>query len=767
MNAAGVRAGRAYVELGANDASLAAAMRRAEQRIRAFADGLVAVGSRLAAFGTAAAVPFGAALNNFGEFESAIARVRAILQERGGGGAFAELEKEALRLGATTMFTATDAAKAMAMLTQAGQTHAQVMAASEPVLRLAETAQTDLATSAKTLMNIMNASGIEATELAAVVDVLGSMSVNTMATLDELGNSVKYVGAVAKAAGLSFHEAMAAIQLLSNTGMEGDMAGTVVRGILQSLTNLTPAAAEQLKRLGVRVKDVRGDMLPLADIIEQLDRATRGMGTADRSGALGQILPDRQMAGALVLVMKSADRLRELTRALEQSGGTASRIARTQMDTLKGSLDELSSSVENVMIAVGRGLSPAVRGLSAGLGLVADLTAAWAERNAAALQTAGAAVLAVTGLGLGMVALGLGLKVVLAAGGAFATVAGAVAAVVALAAHPVVLLAGGLTALALQFDTVRSAAGSALAWLGDGLSRLAGEARETFGAMADAVATGDLAGTVRIASLSMSLAWAEATQSIRLAWVDVEEYLTGAWDSLTLSWDTFCRNLALAFEGAVGVPVSEAWSATTSFLAGAWDGFVASFEATAGVVAAALAGLAEKAGGLVAKLARAVGLTDALGGFGEGVGGFVAGFLNPLGALTQQHEGTADLAEAAEEKAAGRKDDFAARRESLRAELERLRKERADAMAEATAARDRKLHMPTPVPEGGPGARPPSGAAVQAAAARADQRGTFDADLGGRLGVASNLAREQLDAARETAANTRALVRGQAEGGFV
>lgn len=57
-NTSGIRAGRAYVELGANDAQLMKALRRAQKRMRAFASGISSLGGKLAAGGGAMLTPF-------------------------------------------------------------------------------------------------------------------------------------------------------------------------------------------------------------------------------------------------------------------------------------------------------------------------------------------------------------------------------------------------------------------------------------------------------------------------------------------------------------------------------------------------------------------------------------------------------------------------------------------------------------------------------------------------------------------------------------
>lgn len=57
-NTGGIRAGRAFVELGANDAKLQKALSRAQQRMRAFGAGVASIGGKIAAGGAAMLSPF-------------------------------------------------------------------------------------------------------------------------------------------------------------------------------------------------------------------------------------------------------------------------------------------------------------------------------------------------------------------------------------------------------------------------------------------------------------------------------------------------------------------------------------------------------------------------------------------------------------------------------------------------------------------------------------------------------------------------------------
>src|SRR5690606_38473502 len=121
------------------------------------------------------------------------------------------------------------------------------------------------------------------------VDVLAKAMSSANTDVQQLGEAMKFVGPIAKAAGISLEEVTAAVQLLSNAGMQGEMAGTALRGMLLALTNPAPEAEKKLAELRVRIKDVNGDVRDLADIFEDLEKALAGKGSAERLSVIGTI----------------------------------------------------------------------------------------------------------------------------------------------------------------------------------------------------------------------------------------------------------------------------------------------------------------------------------------------------------------------------------------------------------------------------------------------------------------------------------------------
>ena len=99
-----IRAGRAFVELFADDSRLVRGLRHAQRRIHNFGSKLKGIGSRMAGLGIAAAAPIAGATKIFAGFDDQMRAVQAVIGAT--GDQFNRLNDQAKMLGRTTSFSA-------------------------------------------------------------------------------------------------------------------------------------------------------------------------------------------------------------------------------------------------------------------------------------------------------------------------------------------------------------------------------------------------------------------------------------------------------------------------------------------------------------------------------------------------------------------------------------------------------------------------------------------------------------------------------------
>ena len=350
--------GDVVVKITANTAQFVGAMSKVQSSLQKTSAKMTEIGTRLSLAVSAPLAAVGAtAIKTAGEFQTSMNRVKALTGAT--GKEFQKLNTQAMELGRTTQFTARDAAGAMGFMAQAGKNTVEIYKAMPSVLTLAASAQLDMAQSADIVTNIMSGFNQEADELPNSVDVLVKSFTSANTNLSQLAQALKFVGPVANAAGQSFEETSAALSLMGNAGLQATLAGTGLRGILSRLAKPSKEAQRAMDELGVSVKNSKGELLPLSDIVEQFELGlTRMGGTAANTGRLTEIFGQRSQVAMQTLVSQGSPALRELTRELQNAGGTAQRIADVQMEGFAGASKRLQSALEGLQISIGNALMP-------------------------------------------------------------------------------------------------------------------------------------------------------------------------------------------------------------------------------------------------------------------------------------------------------------------------------------------------------------------------------------------------------------------------
>ncbi|MFL1674813.1 phage tail tape measure protein, partial [Paenibacillus dendritiformis] len=318
------------------------------------------LGLAYTALAVAMAVVIKKAVETSATFEQSMARVKAITSAT--GEEFDKLRNQAAQLGATTVFTSSQAADAMGYLGMAGFKTKQIMESLPSVLALAAAGQMDLARTADIASNILTGFQLEASEAARVSDVLAKTMTSSNTNIEQLGYAFKYVAPIAASVGVSIEEAAAAIGKLSDAGIQGEMAGTQLRAILLRLVKPVGESAEIMEKLGVDIKDAAGNILPFNEIIGQLEKGFAKLTQAQQAEAASIIAGTEAASGFLTLIKTGSATLDSFTKDLQNAGGTAQDIADTQMDTLNGAIKEMESALEAVGITIGDKFAPAIRG---------------------------------------------------------------------------------------------------------------------------------------------------------------------------------------------------------------------------------------------------------------------------------------------------------------------------------------------------------------------------------------------------------------------
>ena len=310
----------------------------------------------------------GAAIQTGMQFDASMSNVYGLMSSLN----LSQAQMDALRdtareMGATTKFSASEAADAMGYMALAGWDDAQVIAGIPGVLNLAAAANMDLAKASDIVTDTMTPFGMAAERAGEAADVFAYAQANSNTTVEALGEAMKYAAPTADAFGMTLQDTAAAMGVLANAGIKGSQGGTTLNAMLRDMKNNAKNGAIAIGKTKVALTNADGSYRSYAAIIRDIDKATSSMTASQRDAALGAIFGDESLKGILATLKQGPDALDAMTEGMYACGGAAADMAATMGDNLKGDLAILESGAQDMAIALSDWLMPAARGVVQGI----------------------------------------------------------------------------------------------------------------------------------------------------------------------------------------------------------------------------------------------------------------------------------------------------------------------------------------------------------------------------------------------------------------
>ena len=292
------------------------------------------------AFALGSVTAFGRSVVKVGaDFENAMARVRAVTNAS--SMELKTMRNEAERLGATTRYTATEAAGALENLTRNGMTAAQATRSLSGVLQLAQANSIGLAEAADMVTNTMNMFGLSVNDVSRINDTLSSTASNSATDVTLLYEALVNAAPVAKTLGFSLEETSSAIGALAQKGVKGADAGTQLRMALVKLSD--PNITKKLRDHGVAIDEETMKSDGLLGTINKLREANLSL------TELTDIFSQKGAAGMSQLISAYGD-FERLVGVTGESAGTTERMFSQSVGTMRENIDTLNSAWEAFLI---------------------------------------------------------------------------------------------------------------------------------------------------------------------------------------------------------------------------------------------------------------------------------------------------------------------------------------------------------------------------------------------------------------------------------
>lgn len=322
----------------------------------------------IAAVGTVA-VATGLALNSVNkaaDFEKQITKVGVIADASASD--VKRLNNTALELGASTSLSSSEVAVAMKELASKGFDTNKIIGSMPGILSAAEASGEDLAMTSNVVVSALNAFGLKATQAGHVADVMAMSANKSAAGVEDLGYSFKYAAPVAKTLGISLEELASSTGIMVDKGLSGEQAGTSLRMALIRLAKPPKAARKALDALNLSATDSHKNFKSLTQISDEWNKATKKLTQTQKVKYAADVFGVEAATGMLNLFSAGPKKINEMTKALENSTGSAEKAAHAMKDNYAGSLDQLKGSIESAQIKFATPILPVFKDVFDGLG---------------------------------------------------------------------------------------------------------------------------------------------------------------------------------------------------------------------------------------------------------------------------------------------------------------------------------------------------------------------------------------------------------------
>ena len=273
-----------------------------------------------------------------------------------------ELREFALKMGQTTVFSATQSAQALNYMALAGYDAEKSMAMLPNVLNLAASGGMDLALASDMITDAQSALGLSMDDTTELVNKMAKAASSSNTSVSQLGEAILQIGGTAKKLKGGTTELTTILGILADNGMKGAEGGTHLRNMLNSLISPSKEAEEMMADLGISLYDAEGNMRSLDDVFVDLRESMNALTTqAERDQVVSTLFNARDMKAAEALLAGVGDRYAELSGKINNAAGAAKEMSGTQLQNLSGDITLFKSALEGAQIVVSDKLTPTIR----------------------------------------------------------------------------------------------------------------------------------------------------------------------------------------------------------------------------------------------------------------------------------------------------------------------------------------------------------------------------------------------------------------------
>lgn len=260
------------------------------------------------------------------------------------------LKASARDAGATTEFTAAQAASALDFLARASFNSVEAMGSLNGMINLATASGEDFATVADFSSDLLGAFGLNVSNTAQKIsnlnrlnDVLVKTANSANVTIEDMFETMKVAAPIATKVGIGLEEVAALTAVIGDAGIKGSQGATTLKNAILNIAAAKKPAVEALQSIGVQVDDGTGNMRRFTDILSDMGKNLKGVGNLQQIKVLNAILGKFAIAGGANLI-NSIERINTFEQTLINAAGTSKKTADIMRKSLGNRFKALASA---------------------------------------------------------------------------------------------------------------------------------------------------------------------------------------------------------------------------------------------------------------------------------------------------------------------------------------------------------------------------------------------------------------------------------------
>ncbi|MEV4767806.1 phage tail tape measure protein [Micromonospora humida] len=306
------------------------------------------------------------------------------------------LRQAALRAGADTKYSATEAAQGIEELSKAGVSTTAILSGGlAGALDLAAAGELDVAEAAETAASAMTQFKLSGGQVPHIADLLAAAAGKAQGSVHDMGYALSQSGLVAHQMGLTVEDTTGTLAAFASAGLLGSDAGTSLKTAMLMLANPSEKAADLMTELGINAYNAQGQFVGITNLAGQLKAQLGGLTQEQRNAALATIFGSDAIRAASVLYEQGAGGIQDWINKVNDQG-YAAETAAMKTDNLAGDIERLTGSLETLSIESASGATSGLRVLVQGADRLVNSLAA----IPAPVQNAGVIVAGIGGAAL-------------------------------------------------------------------------------------------------------------------------------------------------------------------------------------------------------------------------------------------------------------------------------------------------------------------------------------------------------------------------------